>query len=110
MSDAKKQDLRHAKLGAAKRAAIIAQEALKQPTVLTVSSAAGAIHLNTSTTTRFPLPLTIGSVVIGAIGALMAMRGHRMIGFGLVIVGGVGLGAAAAAPELQTELAKVTGQ
>lgn len=84
------------------------KEALKAAKLLLSSPSFGASGLppgvrvvtNAQAVARFPLPLTIVSAVITAAGIIATMRGHRIIGVGLMVFGGVGLGAAAAAPEL----------
>lgn len=103
MGDKKKSALGQAKFVAARTARVLVT---LNPS-LRVVTPNGTVTTNVTATQRFPLPLTIGSAVLGAIGAIAALRGHRIIGVGLVVVAGVGLGAAAAAPELNAALAKV---
>lgn len=61
---------------------------------------------NSAAVTRFPLPLSLTSAAILAVGFLAMMRGHRVIGLVLLTGGGIGLGAAAAAPEMNALLTK----
>jgi hypothetical protein len=58
------------------------------------------IVVNASKAKRFPLPLTVGSAAVLALGALMLMRGNRVIGLSMLALGGAGIGMSAAAPEV----------
>jgi hypothetical protein len=95
MSDAKKEALKAAKL------------LLTAPSIGAVGLPPGVnVVTNATAVARFPLPLTVVSAVITAVGIIATFRGHRIIGVGLMVFGGVGLGAAAAAPELTAQINK----
>lgn len=96
----------------AKQAAIkAAQTVLHAPSVRPIGLPNGIkVVTNVQADARFPLPLTLTSAVVMAIGVLATMRGHRVIGVGALIIGGAGLGAAAAAPELNAQLKKLQSQ
>lgn len=64
------------------------------------------VHTNASKVARFPLPATIGSSVVLALGVFMMLRGRRVVGVVLLGLGGAGLGAAAAAPEILAAIDK----
>lgn len=64
-------------------------------------------NVNSTENGRFPLPLTIGSGLVAALGLIAVAKGHKKSGAALVVLGSLGLGAAAAAPELNQALAKV---
>jgi len=63
-----------------------------------------SVQTNAKTVARFPLPLTMTSAVMLAVGAIAYMRGHRIVGGLLAVAGVAGIGAAAAAPELHSAL------
>ncbi len=100
MSDSK-QDL-------VTKARTLARVVLQNPNLLTTAGLPNGVRVqtNVSTTTRFPLPLTIGAAVLGAIGVIAAVKGHKIVGYGFVAIGVAGIGAAAAAPELNAALLK----
>lgn len=101
MSTEKKAEIKQAKLGTLLRGARV---------LLTTSTPTAGlppgirVETNAAAVTRFPLPLTIGSAVIAAIGIFAFMRGHRVLGAAMALGGGVGLGASAAAPEIMGAL------
>ncbi len=72
----------------------------------TTSVGGQTVVTNASQSSRFPLPLTIGSAVLIAVGVLATLKGHRLIGYGMAGIGAVGIGAAAAAPEINARLFK----
>lgn len=118
MSDAKKELLAQA---GTKKAAIAAASAkqtvlnglshlLRSPTPNPAGLPAGVkITTNSQSVARFPLPLTITSAGMLAVGAIAYMRGHHIVGGMLAAAGLGGLGAAAAAPELNAAINKATG-
>lgn len=92
---------------AAKEALKAAQAALKAPTISPLLPNGVKVVTNVQADARFPLPLTLVSALVMSIGVLATMRGHKVIGVGALILGGAGLGAAAAAPELNAQIKKL---
>lgn len=104
MSDEKKDALKRLKI----KAAAAAKAALATADANAAGLPAGVrVQSNVQASQRFPLPLTIVSAVVTAIGVLAFLKGHRIIGGVAAAVGAVGIGAAAAAPELNAQLNKV---
>lgn len=89
MSDTKKQLLQ------------VAKQLLESKVPNAVGLAPGVrVVTNANAVARFPLPLTIGSAVVGAIGIIATLRGYKIVGAAMVASGTLGLAASAAAPEL----------
>jgi len=65
------------------------------------------VSTNSAAVSRFPLPLTVGSAVVLGLGALAMVKGHRIVGLVVLALGGAGIGAAAAAPELNAAIGKI---
>lgn len=108
MSDTKKAQL--AKASAKAKALAALSHLLRSPAPNPAGLPAGVkVTTNSQSVARFPLPLTITSAGLIAVGAIAYMRGHHVIG-GLLAASGIGgLGAAAAAPELNGLINKSTG-
>lgn len=105
MSTAKKSTLSDAKA-----VAVAIARGIVTPVTPTAGLPPGVrIETNAKAVARFPLPLTVGSAIVGAIGAIAFMRGYRVAGGLISIVGVAGIGAAALAPEINGFLDKTQG-
>lgn len=99
MSDLKKEALKAAKA------------VVNNPTFRPVGLPPGVnVVTNASASARFPLPLTIGAALVLSVGVIAVMKGHRGIGVVALAFGGLGLGAAAAAPEINAQIAKLQSE
>lgn len=105
MTTASKTDLR-----AAKTALRITSDVLsgKVPAMGLPSNI--KVITNVDSVQRFPLTVAIPAALMIAIGVLLGMRGHRVAGVLVGGLGGFGMVAAAAAPELQQQIKKIQSE